>query len=123
MKKLIIPIFIIISILALSSCSSISSFEGEWKAVSVDTAGHSLSASEQAMIGEMLDNYVISVNNDGTATFSRKDKENVMKATWYADENKITFKTDEENDIEGILENSRLVLNMDSEGKLIFEKQ
>ncbi len=121
MKKMITIFMVGIMVFLLTACGS--DFVGDWKAVSIDMAGHKVSDSEQAMIDEMLEDYKISVESDGKALFSRADKDETMDATWEANGNTITFKTSEEGEVTGELKDGRLVLDMDNAGKLTFEKR
>ncbi len=122
MKKIIITFMVGIMIFLLTACGS--DFAGDWKAVSIDTAGHKVSDAEQAVIDEMLEDYKISIESDGKASFSRADKDETMEATWDADGNKITFETAEEGTVNGELKDGKLIIDMTgSDGKLIFEKQ
>jgi len=123
MKKLIAIMLTGIMVLVLASCGSNSDFEGEWKAVSVDTEGQQVSPAEQAMIDEILKDYTISIKSDGTAVFTRADKSSSMEATWNSEEDTITFKTTEEGEIKGELKDGKLIFDMDGSGKLVFEKK
>ena len=123
MKKLITIMLTGIMVFVLASCGSNSDFEGEWKAVSVDTEGQQVSDSEQAMIDEMLKDYIVSIKSDGTAVFTRADKQSSMETTWNSEDNSITFNTKEEGEIKGELKDGKLLLDMDGAGKLVFEKK
>jgi len=75
------------------------------------------------MIDEMLKDYIVSIKSDGTAVFTRADKQSSMEATWNSEDNSITFNTKEEGEIKGELKDGKLLLDMDGSGKLVFEKK
>lgn len=118
MKKLLAILMVGVMMFSLAACGA--DFEGEWTAVSAES-DQEMTAEEKAMVDAMLSSITLSIKSDSVMSLSMGGE--TQEGTWKADGNNITFTSADGSELKGELDGDQLKIDMDGQGKLVFEKK